>query len=76
MLSPNLEPLPERAELFWVYGCPNGDTVLPTLRWIKRALPFWNASVRERAPRRATATHLRLTRAPPSADGSPGPNVR
>ena len=47
LLSPYLEPSPERADLFWVYGCPNGDTVLPMLRWIKRHLPFWNASVRE-----------------------------
>ena len=47
MLSPHLEPSPERADLFWLYGCPNGDTVLPVLRWLKRSLPFWNASVRE-----------------------------
>lgn len=47
LLSPYLEPSPERADLFWLYGCPNGDTVLPALRWLKRALPFWNASVRE-----------------------------
>ena len=47
LLSPHLEPSPERADLFWVYGCPNGDTVLPMLRWIKQHLPFWNASVRE-----------------------------
>ena len=47
LLSEHLEPDPMRADLYWVYGCPNGDTILPVLRWIKRAHPFWNASVRE-----------------------------
>jgi hypothetical protein len=44
-----------QADLFWVYGCPNGDTVLPMLRWIKRAQPFWNTSVREGQPRHMIA---------------------
>ena len=37
------------------YGCPNGDTVLPVLRWVKRVLPFWNASVREGRARHVIA---------------------
>lgn len=55
LLSDHLEPDPSKADLFWVYGCPNGDTVLPMLRWIKRSFPFWNASVRANAPRHVIA---------------------
>lgn len=55
LLSDHLEPDPQRADLFWVYGCPNGDTVLPMLRWIKRARPFWNASVAEGRARHVIA---------------------
>ncbi|KAL3917847.1 MAG: hypothetical protein SGPRY_006242 [Prymnesium sp.] len=44
--SDHLEPDPTRADLFWIYGCPNGDTILPMLSWIKLHLPYWNASVR------------------------------
>ena len=45
LLSANLEPDDTKANYFWVYGCPNGDTILPTLRWVKEQRPFWNASV-------------------------------
>ena len=55
LLSDHLEPDPERADIFWVYGCPNGDTVLPMLRWIKRTLPFWKSAVREGVPRHVIA---------------------
>ena len=30
LLSANLEPDDTKADYFWVYGCPNGDTILPT----------------------------------------------
>lgn len=46
-----LEPDPAYADLFWIYGCPNGDTIMPSLRWIKMTHPHWNASVRAAAPR-------------------------
>jgi len=55
LLSDHLEPDPSKADLYWVYGCPNGDTVLPVLRWVKRVLPFWNASVREGRARHVIA---------------------
>ena len=55
LLSKHLEPNPERADVFWVYGCPNGDTVLPMLRWVKRAHPFWSAAVRAGQPRHVMA---------------------
>ena len=55
LMSDYLEPDPERADLFWVYGCPNGDTVLPMLRWIRRTFPFWKEAVREGVPRHAMA---------------------
>jgi hypothetical protein len=44
--SPFLEPFPSRADLFWIYGCPNGDVILPKLFWVKHAAgSFWNVSV-------------------------------
>jgi hypothetical protein len=49
--SDHVEADPRQADLFWVYGCPNGDTILPALRWIKERYPFWNASVAASAPR-------------------------
>ena len=51
--SEYLEADPRSADLYWIYGCPNGDTILPALRWIKTAYPFWNASVAAHAPRHA-----------------------
>ncbi|KAL1526918.1 hypothetical protein AB1Y20_015609 [Prymnesium parvum] len=51
LASDYLEPDPQRADLFWIYGCPNGDTVMPMLAWIKRHRPYWNASVRMGVPR-------------------------
>ena len=55
LLSANLEPDDTKADYFWVYGCPNGDTILPTLRWVKERRPFWNASVQEGAARHVLA---------------------
>jgi hypothetical protein len=55
LLSDHLEPDPSRADLFWVYGCPNGDTVLPMLRWIKRTFPFWKAAVQAGVAKHAIA---------------------
>ena len=55
LLSANLEPDDTKADYFWVYGCPNGDTILPTLRWVKEQRPFWNASVQEGAARHVLA---------------------
>ena len=53
--SDYLEPDPERADLFWVYGCPNGDTVMPMLRWIKRTFPFWKQAVSDGEARHVIA---------------------
>lgn len=53
--SEHAEPDPSKADLFWVYGCPNGDTILPTLRWIRQRHPYWNASVRAHKPRHVLA---------------------
>ena len=55
LLSEHLEPDASRADLFWVYGCPNGDTVLPVLRWIKRSFPFWKMAVLAGAARHVVA---------------------
>ena len=49
--SEHSEADPARADLFWVYGCPNGDTILPALRWIWTRHPHWNASVVAGRPR-------------------------
>ena len=46
-----VEADPNHADLFWIYGCPNGDTILPAIRWIQRWRVHWNASVRAHAPR-------------------------
>ena len=51
--SEYVEVDPFKADLFWVYGCPNGDMILPTIRWIQRAHPHWNASVIAGRPRHA-----------------------
>ena len=50
-----VEADPRRADLFWMYGCPNGDTVLPAIRWVQRTYPYWNASVGARVPRHVWA---------------------
>ena len=55
LLSDHREPDPSKADLFWIYGCPNGDTILPMLSWIKGRFPFWNASVAGNVPRHAIA---------------------
>ena len=47
LASDHLEPDAARADLFWVYGCPNVETVLPALAWVKRAHPHWAAAVAE-----------------------------
>ena len=50
--SPHAEADPAKADLFWIYGCPNGDTILPAVRWIQqRGGPWWNASVTAGKPR-------------------------
>lgn len=49
--SDHLEADPARADLFWVYGCPNGDSILPALRWVQQRHEHWNASVRAQLPR-------------------------
>ncbi|KAL1496641.1 hypothetical protein AB1Y20_014244 [Prymnesium parvum] len=49
--SEHLSPTPAAADYFWYYGCPNGDMVLPALRWIWRTYPMWNDSVRRGTPR-------------------------
>ena len=43
--SAHVEADPSKADLFWIYGCPNGDTILPALQWIARTRPQWNASL-------------------------------
>ena len=55
LASDNLEPDPSKADYFWLYGCPNGDTIMPMLGWIKQHLPHWNASVRAGVPRHVLA---------------------
>lgn len=56
LLSDHLESDASRADLFWVYGCPNGDTVLPMLQWIKRTFPHWSDAVRDGRPRHMIAS--------------------
>ena len=52
LASDHAEADPANADLFWVYGCPNGDTILPAIRWIRqRGGPWWNSSVTAGAPR-------------------------
>ena len=55
LASDHLEPNASRAELFWIYGCPNGDTVLPGLRWVKTRFPHWAAAVRAGVARHVMA---------------------
>ena len=46
-----VEADPAAADLYWVYGCPNGDTILPAIAWIKQSHAHWNASVAAGVPR-------------------------
>lgn len=46
-----VEPNAAEADLYWIYGCPNGDTLLPALRWVQAHFPQWNASVGAQRPR-------------------------
>ena len=55
LASDHLEPDAARADLFWVYGCPNVETVLPALAWVKRAHPHWAAAVAEGRARHVLA---------------------
>jgi hypothetical protein len=51
--SDHFEPRANHADLFWIYGCPNGDTILPALRWVRQHAPYWNVSVGAGLPRHA-----------------------
>ena len=51
--SAHFEPRASHADLFWIYGCPNGDTILPALRWVRQHAPYWNMSVGAGLPRHA-----------------------
>ena len=54
--SPYNEPRAEKADVFWYYGCPNGDMFLPAVDWIKKNFPWWNKSVADNVPRHVVAS--------------------
>ena len=43
--SEHLAPSAEAADYFWIYGCPNGDTLLPALRWVNASAAHWREAV-------------------------------
>jgi hypothetical protein len=42
---------PAAADLYWIYGCPNGDMILPALHWVQTSHTHWNTSVAAHKPR-------------------------